>query len=366
MNLPWIVAGALHRDSVGVGAEAVRAFAASGEGHLGAFVSVLGLGGIWNAETVPDSRLSWVPAIWLVLLAAAVGSGVRPMVKALGSKVVKALATVAAVSLVLGLAGVVSAGLLASLADNVPGLALLRDGTRYLGGLALFESLAFGFGVHRWASHVRDMRVRWVVAIALVVAPVAVMPDLAWGAAGRLEPVDYPASWTQAREAMVADGGDGDVLVLPLSPYRAYPWNDARSGLDPAPRFFPNNMLTSDALRVDGEVVQDEVVAVQRAYEAFKSADAAALHQWGVGYVIVDAGLDELRDDALSLGGRTVFEAPDIVIYALDDPRQIPIPRGDQIVTGLAWGIAGVTLCLAIGVCLGTSARPRRRSTQTG
>ena len=68
------------------------------------------------------------------------------MVKALGSKVVKALATVAAVSLVLGLAGVVSAGLLTSLADNVPGLALLRDGTRYLGGLALFESLAFGFG----------------------------------------------------------------------------------------------------------------------------------------------------------------------------------------------------------------------------
>jgi hypothetical protein len=365
VNLPWIVAGLLHRDSVRLGADAVRAFAASGEGHLGAFFSVVGLGGIWNTETVPDSRTSWIAILWLVLLIAAVLSGIRPLVDVLGRQVVSALAVVAGISIVLGLGGVINAGLLASLADNVPGLALLRDGTRYLGGLALFQALAFGLGVERWALQLGDVKARRMLAIALALTPLAVMPDLAWGAAGRLEPVDYPSSWGQARQAMVDDGGGGRVLVLPPSPYRSYPWNDGRSGLDPAPRFFPNDMLTSDALRVDGEVVQAETPAVQAAYDAFRTGDVDGLRRLGVGYLIVDAELDDARPQAEDLGATTVFEADDIVIYALPSYDPVHNTRSDEVAVAVAWGAAGVTLCLAIGTRFGASGRPRRRREQT-
>lgn len=355
VNLPWIVSGLLHRADTGAGADAVRAFAASGEGHLGVLFSVVGLGGIWNAQTVPDSRLGWVPVVWTALLLVVVVLGLRPLVALLGRRVVSALAAVAAASLALGLAGVLNAGLLASLADQLPGFALFRDGTRYLSGLAVLEALAFGLGAERVARRAACDGTTWVVGVALALAPIAAMPDLAWGVGGRLSPVDYPASWTAARAAMVEHGGDGQVLVLPASPYRAYPWNDHRPGLDPAPRFFPNDMLSSDALRVDGVEVQAETPGVEAAYDALSTGDADRLRDLGVGFVIVDAELEEYRAPVESLGAAVVFDAADIVVYALADPDPVEVPRGDKVAVVVAWSAAGVTLCGAVGLILAGS-----------
>ncbi len=56
VNAPWIVAGALHGSGALSDPRGVEAFAARAEGLLSLPLTVLGLGGIWNAEVVPASR----------------------------------------------------------------------------------------------------------------------------------------------------------------------------------------------------------------------------------------------------------------------------------------------------------------------
>jgi len=363
VNLPWIVPGLFDREALTLDERGVSAFAAAGDAVLPAIGTVLGLGGIWNADTVPASREGLVPLLWLVVLLAAVLSGLRPLAAAFGRPVLLALLTVAGVSWGLSLVGVLDPGLLAAITERVPGAGLLRDGTRYLGGLALLQALAFGFGVERWSGALGAAAPRRLLAAGLVVAPLAVMPDLGWGAAGALRPVDYPDTWSEARAAMVDDGGDGRVLVLPLSPYRAYDWNHDRPVLDPAPRFFPHDMLASDALRVDDEVVQPETGETAAAYDALRAGDAATLQVLGVGYVVQDTREEvaEPTADLEAVGATALYEAEDIAVYRLTEPAERELPQGELSAVVIAWSVAGITLGLGFGVFLGGSRVSRRR-----
>jgi hypothetical protein len=357
VNAPWIVAGALHRESVTTSAAAVEAFAASAEGHLTTLPTVLSLGGIWNVDTVPDSRLTWVPVVWFVILMSVVAVGVRSLARHWGMQVAAALGVIAFVSAGVAMAGVVDGGLVARLSDDVPGFALLRDGPRYLGGLALVEALAFGFGVARLAGMPRERLVGVIIAGGLVLAPLAVMPDLAFGVGGRLSPVDFPADWAHARSAMVADGRAGRVLVLPDAPYRAYAWNERRPGLDPAPRYFPHPMLSADALTVDGEPVQSDDPTTAEAMDAFAAGDAERLRELGVAYIVVDVEPSEFAARAGALGARTVYASDDVVVYALDAAAPVSVPRGELIVAIAAWLAA---MCAWTGA-LSVAVRRRRR-----
>ncbi|RYJ05091.1 MAG: hypothetical protein EON52_13390, partial [Actinomycetales bacterium] len=70
LNAPWIAAALLNRDALAPDAGAVRSFAVQPEGPFGRVGSVLGLGGIWNRDVVPDSRgLVLVAVIGIVLWA---------------------------------------------------------------------------------------------------------------------------------------------------------------------------------------------------------------------------------------------------------------------------------------------------------
>lgn len=363
VNLPWIVPGLFDRDALALDEHGVAAFAAAGDGVLPTIATVLGLGGIWNADTVPASRDGLIPLLWLVVLLAAVLSGLRPLSAVLGRPVTHALLAVAGVSLALSLVGVLDPSLLALLTEHVPGAGLLRDGTRYLGGLALLQALAFGCGVERWCGALGAPAARRLLAVGLIVAPLAVMPDLAWGAAGGLRPVDYPRTWTEARAAMVADGGDGRVLVLPLSPYRSFDWNDRRPVLDPVPRYFPNDMLASDALRVDDEVIQPETQQTEEAYHALLAGDADALRRLGVGYVVQDTREEvaEPTADLAAVGATALYVADDIAVHRLTEPSDPRPHRGEQGAVVVAWSAAGITLGLGFGTFLGGSRVSRRR-----
>jgi hypothetical protein len=263
-----------------------------------------------------------------------------------------ALAVLGASSFVVSLAGTVAPSLLAAAMDGIPGLALLRDGTRYLGPLALLQALLLGLGagrlvawvVHRDASH----RLGWVVGALCVVAPVAVLPDLAWGAGGRLAPTSYPVSWSDARTAMERDGRAGDVLVLPLSPYRAFPWNDLTPGLDPAGRFFPPVTRTSQALEVDGSQVQEEDPAAARAAALFFAGDVPGLADEAVGYLVITAEQARLGGRAAALGLEPVHQAPDLQVFGVPDARESTAGAARALLMAVAW--AGWLLTTAAGL----------------
>ncbi len=351
VNAPWIALGALTASRAVTSAAAVEAFAARSEGHLPVLGTVLSLGGAWNAETVPDSRLTWVPVGWLVVLLVVAGLGVRGLRAHLGRSATWALTVAAGASLVLALLGSLSPVVLATVMDGLPGAALFRDGTRYLGPLVLLEALLLGFGAVWLLSRVPSRGVRLPLALACVVAPLAVLPDLAWGAEGRLEPVDYPAAWAEARAAMAQDGRPGDALVLPPSPYRAYDWNDGRSGLDPAGRYFPVITRTSEALVVNGEVVQEEDPAIARAAALYADGDLAGLGQEGVGFVVVDASLADEVAAAQARGLDPIFLSDEVAVLGVPGSEESAASRARFVVAVIGWLLA-LSVLVAAAVTL--------------
>lgn len=77
-SAPWLAATFLS----GAGAEpsdpaGIAAFAARAEPGLGTLASLAGLGGIWNADAVPDSRTTLFAAVATGLLLAVVATGIR-------------------------------------------------------------------------------------------------------------------------------------------------------------------------------------------------------------------------------------------------------------------------------------------------
>ncbi len=292
VNAPWVVAGLVHASSAVSDPVGARVFAAHGEGSLPAPLAVLGLGGVWNAEVVPASRLgvlAWVSLVVVVLVCAA---GVRDWLGHVGRRDAVGAGVCAAVGLVVASAGVLAPDGVAWLVAHVPGAGLVRDGSRYVGLLALVEAWLFGLGAARLGRAPADPLARRALAVGAVLVPVALLPDLGWGAGGRLRPVDYPAAWSAAR-AVVADRdagrGSGDVLVLPFTAYRAPVWNGGRKVFDPLGRYLTPDYVASDELSVSGRPVRGEDPRgddVRRALAAgTPQARAAALTRLGIGVV---------------------------------------------------------------------------------
>jgi hypothetical protein len=357
VNAPWIGAGLVQAERAVSGLAAVEAFAARGEPPLPAFATVLGLGGIWNAETVPASRESWVAVLWLGVLLAVVAAGVGPLWRRFGTAPAGALTGLAAVGYCVAMAGAVFPSLVADITSAIPGTALFRDGTRYLAPVALFQALAFGLGVGRLAGRIKARVAAGAVAVGLTVAPMAVLPDLAWGAASKLQPVDYPASWAAVAAAIERDGSRGDALYLPLSPYRAFPWNDSRPGLDPGPRFMDPNALVSDALEVGDVQVQAEEPRAAEAAQRFADGDLSGLAAMGVGYVVATADVASVRRTAEAAGATALVVQADIAVFAVEGAVRSQVSGGRVVVVGVGWAVYAVSIALGTMLALRRDAR---------
>ena len=256
LNLPWIVAAVTTTASGRSDPAGVAAFAARAENWSGVIGALAGTGGAWNAQTTPGSRASaLVPFLTLILLALA-AYGLSPLLSRWGSDA-RRLLGLAAGGLTLAALGAVPGldALLRWAVAEVPGAGLLRDGQKFLIPYALALAVCAALGVERAAARMATPRAR-LVLVAGALLPVAVMPDLAMGAAGQLWPVRYPTDWD--RVAAIVDGSPGPVVSLPFSEYRAYPWNNGRTVIDPAPRYLAAPVLIDDtlfvgSLRVAGE-----------------------------------------------------------------------------------------------------------------
>jgi hypothetical protein len=290
LSLPWLVP-ALSR-SVPTSAAGVAAFAARADTPFGTLGSLVMLGGAWNAQTVPAGYGGAVSILWLGLAAVALAGFVI-----LGRARWPGLAIAAAAGLVIAMLGALGAGqdLLRTLIGWWPGFAVLRDGQQFIAPLALCEALGLGLVVGRvlGASRPAVLREgRSAIAVALIAAPVLLLPGLAWGAAGRLRPVEYPADWLAARRLINADPHPGKALLLPWAAYRRFSWNHDEAVLDPWPRLLQRDVTWNDGVRVGSLQLPPEdpsAAAINGAVTA-PGPLTNLLRADGYRYVIVDAG----------------------------------------------------------------------------
>ncbi|WP_036553770.1 hypothetical protein [Nocardioides insulae] len=350
-NAPWVVSGLLHADSARA-ASGFEAFSIRGDG-LPAPLAVLGLGGIWNADVVPASRegmLAWVALAMLLALAAA---GLRPWATSCPRDHRIALVGLWLLGLLSALLGWGFPTVWDGLAGQVPGVALFRDGSRGLAWCLPLLVVLLAAGADRLVAGWRTAAPRLATAVVVVLAPIAVLPDAAWGG-GQLAAVDYPAEWALARDALAADAAEqeaagavaGMVAVLPWSAYRAPAWNEHRAVLDPLPRYVRQDSVASGDLVVAGRIVPGEdpraaaiAAALARPTPEERSAAMAAL---GVRWVAteLDAG------PAPDVVGTVLHQGETLRIVRLDGVAAQPPPGGPEVVAmALAWAaFAGVLL----------------------
>ncbi|GAB3131030.1 hypothetical protein GCM10027289_16600 [Tsukamurella serpentis] len=279
---PWVYPSIVSGSGVRADPASVAAFSARAEPGLGTLGSLLGLGGIWNRQAVPDG----VPWLWTVLAAAVLVGGLAVVRHRLFAPPLGGLALLALGAVVLPALAATGPGLslLELVVQAIPGSGLLRDGQKWVALMVpLYATCAAALVAAVPAA-------RAAAATVAVAVPVAVLPSLAWGVGGALAPVSYPADWRTVADAVPADRGA--VAVLPPGMFRVYPYGPAAPVLDPAPRMLRAPVLQTGELRVGGRSV-DRVPGVaadaEDALAAGGEALAGRLAALGVGWVLVEA-----------------------------------------------------------------------------
>jgi hypothetical protein len=349
-NAPWLVAGVLHADIATEGGASV--FAVHGEGHLPAPLAALGLGGIWNAQVVPGSRTTFLAWLSLALLLGLAAVGARAWRRRPDSGRLLVLWGLGfGIALLTWLVPDASDWL----AGHVPGGGLLRDGARTLGlCLPVYAGLpAVGVEVLAGRAGRDGVELRRLVAAVGALLPVVLLYDAAWGLSGDLRPAQFPASWAEARAAGGLSGGD--LLVLPLTAYRAPAWNHGRPVLDPLGRYLTPDYVAGDALIVDGRRVPGEDPRVDRAQRALALPTASARTQalLGLGLQTVAEERDASGPPPPSLDATVVSAHSDLVLLRLTgDAHARAVPLWHRVVLGAAWAAYAAALIggLVVGV----------------
>ena len=334
-SLPWFIPSLLR--AVYVDPASVGAFAARADTPFGSIGSLLMLGGAWNAQTVPKGYGGAWSALWLAVVIVALAGYLliaRPHPLAWRSKGGQhrwpGLGVAAVAGLVIAGLGVTAAGrdLLRSAIGAWPGFAVLRDAQQFVAPLALAEAAGFGlavtaamnprrFGINGRSAGI-DAAGIWL-GIFAILAPVLLLPGLAWGAAGRLRPAWYPAQWLAAARVVDASPASGSVLLLPWDTYRTWSWNHGETVLDPWTRLLSRPLIWNDGTRVgDLELAPDDprARALDRAIRG-SGPLTAALRAAGVRFVLDDAHAPDPQVAARLPGSIVITDQPGLTVYQL-------------------------------------------------
>ena len=316
-SLPWLIPALQH--PVYADPAGVAAFAARADTPFGSVGSLLMLGGIWNAQTVPKGYGGAWSALWLAVVFVALAG----YLLSVRERRWPGLGAAAIAGLLIACIGVTEPGrdLLRSVTSVWPGAAVLRDAQQFVAPLALAGAAGFGIVVAR-AMNPGDGKARLdrsgvALAVLALVAPVLLLPGLAWGAAGRLRPAWYPAGWLAAARTIDASPARGDVLLLPWETYRRPAWNHGEAVFDPWSKLLSRPVIWNDGTKV-GHVglVPDDPRA--RRLDAAIRGDGpltAALGAAGVRFVVDDA--DEPGPGARLPGAVVVVDQPGLTVYRL-------------------------------------------------
>ncbi|MEO3786546.1 hypothetical protein ABGB12_24740 [Actinocorallia sp. B10E7] len=327
MALPWLVPALLNASDTRTDPGGVDLFAARADTPFGTLGSLLSLGGIWNAETVPPGYTAPLPAFLRLLLCLAALAALALH----RSPAARAALYSGTAGLALACLGATAPGraLLRSLVEFWPGFGALRDGQLYLAPLALAVALGLSLLAARPApredpspsrprEELRRRRDGWGLTWVAAV-PVLLLPTLAWGISARLQAVDYPAEWRAAQRLINADPVGGDLLSLPWGAYRRPEWNGGRAVLDPWPRLAARRVVWDDGLRVGGRSLaqEDPWAADTDALLRAGGELAPKLAASGFRYVVISRDHSEQAWTSRLHGAERVIEGPTLIVYRL-------------------------------------------------
>ncbi|WP_312588811.1 hypothetical protein [Corynebacterium dentalis] len=343
---PWLLVTVFNGSDVSADSSSAAAFAARAESGVGTLGALMGLGGIWNFEAVPDSRTGWSAAIGVLLCALMVMGawGAREIIRRhCGVLVVAALAIVVPFLLSTS-AGVSVMGLLM---DSVPGAGLLRDSQKFVALAIPGMTLLLARAVQMIAGRLGTGR--WLVSVAvgiLIALTVPALPaEMSPLKAQRLAP-----EWTQIVNA-VSQPTHSSTLLLPPGNYRV---QDGQPVVDPALKLLPGNPIDPGFLIVDDKLVDGNPTAIALLQDTMNGEDHLAENS--VGWVLVDRdsipdGTDTSAMDQLLAQHQVMVKSDRYELYYIADApphahenSSLPIFLG----VGLYWFIFGLALCLSV------------------
>ena len=361
-SLPWLIPSLLH--PVYVDPASVAAFAARADTPFGSVGSLLMLGGAWNTQTVPKAYGGAWSVLWLAVVITALaayllfasrlrwpGRSRRPpgsrwpgRSRPPGSRW-PGLGVAAVAGLAIAALGVTAPGrdLLRTLIGVWPGFAILRDAQQFTAPLALAEAVGFGLSVaaalnpgplaraglehpgpfgHNAPQPGRPARsdaAGTVLAVVALLAPVLLLPGLAWGAAGRLQSAAYPAGWLAVTRVLDASAARGSVLLLPWATYRTPPWNHGETVLDPWTRLLSRPVIWNDGTRVGAVALAPDAPQARGLTGAIDGSGplTAALRAAGVRFVLDDADAPDAGVGARLPGSVVIIRQPGLTVYQL-------------------------------------------------
>jgi hypothetical protein len=368
LQLPWVVPALVGGASRPGDPAGVSVFSPGSDSSGHPALAVLGLGGIWDGLSVPDSRHTplALAAVGLVALSALAG-GRRWWAAA--PDLARRVTVLGSVGLLLTLALTTDPGqdLLRQAVTSVPGAGLLRDGQKLLAPFVVLVACLFGAAVDvvvRALSRYGDEGAV-LVGLLLALVPLALVPGGA-GAVGRtVRPVSFPASLDRVAAA-VDSGPSGRALVtLPWRSYRNPSWGTGYPSSDPLVRMVDDPVITSDELTVGDRVVRGESDTAAHLDAALRTGPPAeVLPSYGVGWVVVYAD-DPAAGEVDVTGLRRVLTAPELTLYAVPDAVAAPAPaawRRDTVVGADALALLVVLVAL---VMLLQSAQPSPKESPT-
>lgn len=214
VQLPWLVSALTSPAGATSDPRGVAAFAARSERPGGAPASLLGLGGIWNADVTPVSRAGLLGYLSTVAVLAGLAFGLPELRARLGGRLTRRLGLLGLVGLLLAAAGSLPgpADVLRWAVRELPGAGLLRDGQKWLMPFVVLAVLSAGAAVQRLTERLAGRLPGWPGLLAVLALPLLLLPDAPATLRAPLTPVHYPDGWQQAADAV--RGSPDAVLVL--------------------------------------------------------------------------------------------------------------------------------------------------------
>lgn len=370
LQLPWLVPSFLGAGGGTSDPAGVDAFSAGREGPGGPLVALLGLGGIWDHNSVPVTRDAlWAP-VTAVVVVLAIAVAWRTLARTVD---LPRLAWLAGGGLLLAAASTLPGGSEAVgwVVEHVPGAGLLRDSQKLLAPYVVLACAALGATAHVVVRALARHGVEVVFAVVLVAAPLPLLllPDGAMTTWDTVDPVTYPAGFDRVADEL--EGEKGDLAVLPWRAYRGFSWGNGLASSDPALRWFDRTVLVSDDLQVGDTLVRGESVRGGALGEALASGSVAdALVSSGVTWALVyrdDPGVADLDLTGL----REVYADDDLALYRIDGVLlgpgvdQPPSSTAERVLVGVADGLALVLVLPALGWSVRRAARRGGDHTRT-
>ena len=158
-----------------------------------------------------------------------------------------------------------------------------------------------------------------LLSILALLAPLLLLPGLAWGAAGRLRPAWYPATWLSAAQTLDASPAPGSVLLLPWATYRTPPWNHGEVVLDPWTRLLSRPLIWNDGTQVGPVALTPDDPRARSLDRAVGGTGplTATLRAAGVRFVLDDADGPRSQVAARLPGSVMIIDLPGLTVYQL-------------------------------------------------